>query len=430
MPNQYWMDAARPRLRPVTLAASLVVMLATFAPAASAAAQEADPPADTYDSVIPLTFPVDPGRVSYPDTFDAGRSGGRVHKATDIMGTKLLPIYAAFGGVVTKIQSVDDVYGYRLTIEGDDDRSYSYLHLNNDTPGTDDGAGTPSQAYAPGIELGDRVERGQHIAYMGDSGNAEGTSPHLHFSITDATITDPYGTQYRNPYPSLVAAEDGGDVPTEVAAAPPEGDPPPPLPPPVDISPVCPSSAGQTFSDVSTSNVHNRAVECLADLAITFGVDGTRYAPADQVTRLQMASFTARLLEAGDVDLPANPPDAFDDDTGTVHELAVNQLAALRVIRGDTGESGRTLYGTTPMKRDRMAAWMARAYELIAGSPLPTAEADYFRDDSALHHTDINRLAEAGIVQGTAAGAYSPRSSVRRDQMASYLARTLAAAKA
>jgi hypothetical protein len=198
----------------------------------------------------------------------------------------------------------------------------------------------------------------------------------------------------------------------------------------VDIGPVCPSSSEQTFSDVSTSNVHNRAVECLADLAVTYGVGGDRYAPADQVTRLQMASFTARLLEAGEVALPVDPPDAFDDDTGTVHEHAVNQLAALGVIRGDTGESGRTLYGTTAMKRDRMAAWMARSYALIAGSPLPATDTDYFRDDSALHHADINRLAEAGVVQGTAVGVYSPRNSVRRDQMASYLARTLAAAKA
>jgi hypothetical protein len=143
-----------------------------------------------------------------------------------------------------------------------------------------------------------------------------------------------------------------------------------------------------------------------------------------------MASFIARLLTAGGVMLPADPPDAFDDDAGTVHELAVNQLAALGVIRGDTGEIGRELQGRVAMKRDRMAAWMARAYALIAGAELPTTSTDYFRDDSALHHADINRLAEAGIVQGTGPGTYSPRSSVRRDQMASYLARTLAAATA
>ena len=274
------------------------------------------------------------------------------------------------------------------------------------------------------------MERGQHIAYLGDSGNAESTAPHLHFSITDPAITDPYGTHIRNPYPSLMAAEDAGDVPTAIASAPPAGDPPPPLPPPPDIATVCPSPPSEpTFSDVGSSNVHAAAVECLAGLEVTQGVDGDRYAPADQVTRLQMASFTTRLLTAGGVDLPSDPPDAFDDDTGTVHELAVNQLVALGLIRGDTGESGRTFYGTTTMKRDRMAAWMTRAYALIAGHELPSTTTDYFSDDGQYHEADINRLADAGVVQGTAPATYSPRNSVRRDQMASYLARTLAAAE-
>ncbi len=417
------MDLVRTASRLAVLAASPLVMLATLAPAAPAAAAT-----DDYQSVIDITFPVDPTKVTFSDTYDAPRTG-HVHQATDIMGAKLLPIYAAESGVVTKMPLTNDTYGYRLTILGDDGRSYSYLHLNNDSPGTDDGAGTSDQAYAAGVELNGRVERGQHIAYLGDSGNAESTAPHLHFSITDPAITDPYGTHVRNPYPSLVAAQDEGDVPTVAAAAPPEGDPPPPLPPPPDTASVCPPPpSSPTFSDVGSSNVHLAKIECLAAREITQGVgDGSRYAPGDEVTRLQMASFTARLLTAGGVALPADPPDAFDDDAGTVHEQAVNQLAALGVIRG-TGESGRTFYGTVTMKRDRMAAWMARAYALMAGAELPPTATDYFRDDDALHEADINRLAEAGIVQGTGSGVYSPRNSVRRDQMASYLARTLAAA--
>jgi len=418
------MNPARSRPWPAALAASLLAMLAVTASPLPASATEPD----TYMTVIDLTFPADPTKVRYSNDYDAPRTG-HVHKATDIMGPKLLPIYAAVGGVVTKLQATDDAYGYRLTIRDDLGRGYSYLHLNNDTPGTDDGRGTPDQAYAPGIELNGRVARGQHIAYMGDSGNAESTTPHLHFSITDPAITDSYGTHLRNPYPSLMAAEDQGDVPTAAAAAPPAGDPPPPLPSPPDIADVCPPAGTQpTFSDVLAGNVHSAAVECLAGLGVTQGIGDGRYAPADSVTRLQMASFTTRLLSAGGVTLPADPPDAFDDDAGTVHELAVNQLVALDVIRGDTGETGRTLYGTTVMKRDRMAAWMSRAYALIAGHALPAAEEDYFSDDGQYHEAEINRLAAAGVVQGTSTGVYSPRNAVRRDQMASYLARTLAAA--
>ena len=146
------MHLARPHLRAAVLAASpllALAMLAMLAPVAPAAAEEVD----SYMGVIDLTFPLDPAKVSYTDTYDAPRTG-HVHQATDIMGPKLLPIFAAAGGVVTKLASTDDTYGYRLTILDDLGRSYSYLHLNNDTPGTDDGQGTPAQAYAPGVVLG------------------------------------------------------------------------------------------------------------------------------------------------------------------------------------------------------------------------------------------------------------------------------------
>ncbi len=282
----------------------------------------------------------------------------------------------------------------------------------------------------PACELGSRVERGQHVAYMGDSGNAESTSPHLHFSITDPTITDPYGTH------SAIRTRHWSQRLTRGTCRRPRQRLRPPLrhPPSLKAAPslstACLADDGsQAFTDVGPANVHHAAVECLAGLGVTLGVGDGAYDPAGEVTRLQMASFTARLLEAGGVTLPESPPDAFDDDAGTVHELAVNQLAALDVLDG-TGEVGRDFSGRVAMKRDRMAAWMARAYALIAGEPLPTTTTDYFRDDAALHHADINRLAEAGIVQGTAPGTYSPRIGVRRDQMASYLARTLAAARA
>jgi hypothetical protein len=67
-----------------------------------------------------------------------------------------------------------------LVIEHPDGwRSY-YLHLDNDTPGTDDGlAGAP----APGIAVGVRVEAGDVLDYVGDSGNAEETPSHLHFEL-------------------------------------------------------------------------------------------------------------------------------------------------------------------------------------------------------------------------------------------------------
>lgn len=166
--------------------------------------------ASSYADVIDITFPTVQG-VTFGDDYHDGRSGGRVHKATDLLGEKLMELYATVGGTITALPETQPGHGWTLTLSGDDGRQYSYLHINNDTPGTDDGRGGTEWAYAPGLVEGSRVERGQWIAYMGDSGNAEGTSPHLHFEIVDPAVSDPYGTNRVNPYPSLVAAVERGD---------------------------------------------------------------------------------------------------------------------------------------------------------------------------------------------------------------------------
>ncbi len=414
-----------------------VALLAAVNPLGTslAAAEEPAPaptpsPAPAYDSVIDITFPTaPPPKTSVGDWYDAARSGGRAHKASDIMGPKLTPIYASRAGKVVRMDTGTSLSGNYVTIAGDDGRSYSYLHLNNDTPGTDDGAAPPQQVFAPGIEVGATVVRGQHIAWMGDSGNAETTGSHVHFSITDPAVKDPYGTNQRDPYPSLRAALTRGDLSTSTVHPLGTAPPPPATGPVPDLAPLCGGTlSAQSFTDVATGNVHAGPIGCLAAKDVALGFTDGRYGPGGTVTRLQMASFVARLLEAGGVPLPAPKTDHFDDDAGTTHERAVNQLVDLGIIRMDTGEVGRSFEGGIAMKRDRMAAWMARAYELIAGEPLATTATDFFRDDSQYHHADVNRLAAAGIVQGVRPGSYEPRTSVRRDQMASYLARTLAAA--
>jgi hypothetical protein len=73
--------------------------------------------------------------------------------------------------------------GNWLTIEDEDGWQYEYGHINNDSPGTDDGANPARWRFAEGLEIGSEVRRGEFVAYMGDSGNAEATPPHLHFEI-------------------------------------------------------------------------------------------------------------------------------------------------------------------------------------------------------------------------------------------------------
>ncbi len=146
-----------------------------------------------------IIFPVE-GVPNFSDDFGDGRSGGRTHEGNDLMAPKMTLIVAARGGRVTSAAMTEPSYGYMITIAGDDGYQYNYLHINNDTPGTDDGQGGPENAYAPGISQGVNVIQGQHIAWVGDSGNAEATGSHLHFEIRlpdDTPI---------NPYPYLNAA--------------------------------------------------------------------------------------------------------------------------------------------------------------------------------------------------------------------------------
>ena len=152
-----------------------------------------------------LTFPVD-GPHYFGDTFWAARSHG-FHEGQDIMADKMTPVVAAADGVIRLVNWTSDP-GMNpdrcctLVLRHDDGWESWYIHLDNDTTGTDDGQGWGIKAFVrPGV----RVTAGQHIAWVGDSGNAEETASHLHFELRD-----PSGT-IANPYKALVAAG-GNDV--------------------------------------------------------------------------------------------------------------------------------------------------------------------------------------------------------------------------
>lgn len=156
--------------------------------------------------VVDITFPVD-GTYTFQDDFGDPRGGGRSHAGVDIMAAKMTPVVAAVSGKIVFAPSPEPSYGYMLELRGDDGYDYFYIHLNNDTPGTDDGNGGTQYAYAPGIGKGVQVTRGQLLGWLGDSGNAEHTAPHLHFEIRHRD-----GTPI-NPYASLIAAEQSASQP-------------------------------------------------------------------------------------------------------------------------------------------------------------------------------------------------------------------------
>jgi Tol biopolymer transport system component len=191
------------------------------------------------------------------------------------------------------------------------------------------------------------------------------------------------------------------------------------------IEQACPSGRvpANPFRDVATGSTHERAISCLVWWQVANGRTATSYAPSAGVTRDAMAAFVARtILKAKPGSLPDNPADAFGDDNGSVHHKAINQLAAVGIVGGTGGGSYSPSAGVT---RGQMAKFLANAVKHVLGQPL-TVDRDLFSDDnSSLFQDDINRVAQAGLTGGRADGTYGPLGPVLRDQMGSFLARTL-----
>lgn len=107
-----------------------------------------------------------------------------VHEGNDIFAEPGTPVVAVLGGRVEQL-GWTFYSGWRVGIRGDDGRYWFYAHLNS---------------FAPGLEIGDRVESGQHIGAVGNTGygNKPGHDDefiyHLHLGIQEAngTWVDPY----------------------------------------------------------------------------------------------------------------------------------------------------------------------------------------------------------------------------------------------
>lgn len=124
-------------------------------------------------------FPV-AGRSSFSDDFGAPRSGGRTHKGTDIFAPTGTPVLAADdGNARSALEGLGGQAVYLNTPSG----HYYYAHL-------DSYEGTFPR----------KVRAGDVLGRVGTTGNAQGTSPHLHFEIHTAS------GETLNPFPELTAA--------------------------------------------------------------------------------------------------------------------------------------------------------------------------------------------------------------------------------
>lgn len=147
------------------------------AEAAARAAQRASGSVQVGYFICPIT----PGRTSFIDSWGFPRSGGRTHKGVDMFAARGEPIYAVQSG--TASAGSNSLGGITVHLRADTGFTYYYAHLD-------------SRAFSGTI----RVNQGDVVGYVGTTGNAMGTSPHLHFEIR------PGGGSAVNPYPTVRAA--------------------------------------------------------------------------------------------------------------------------------------------------------------------------------------------------------------------------------
>lgn len=142
-------------------------------------------------------YPPVPGGV-FESTWHAPRSGGRLHEGVDIFAKLGTPVYAIADGMAYATEGENQGTGISL-IEADGTR-YTYAHLSE------------REGSFPR-----KVTAGDLIGYVGDTGNAKGLPPHLHFEAR------PEGGEKVDPFEFLQFLKlslDGEEAPGQVGPVP------------------------------------------------------------------------------------------------------------------------------------------------------------------------------------------------------------------
>lgn len=120
-------------------------------------------------------FPV-AGLAWWADDWHACRDGcTRLHEGLDIFAEGGTPLVAAADGIVTQ-KGEGSLSGLHVEIEDEGGTQYFYAHLSG---------------WAQGLRLGQRVRMGQILGYVGNTGNAISTPPHVHFEYQPNGIPTP-----------------------------------------------------------------------------------------------------------------------------------------------------------------------------------------------------------------------------------------------
>ena len=159
-----------------------------------------------------IIFPV-VGKVQYTNDFGAPRSQGS-HQGNDLMAPRKALAVAAEAGKV-KFWTHSGSAGCMLYLYGKSGTTYLYIHLNNDLTNGNDNRGrcAAGTSYAPGLKDGQKVQAGQLVGFVGDSGDANGVAPHLHFELHpgDGAAVSPF-TSLNRAYRLLFAAPRKGQT--------------------------------------------------------------------------------------------------------------------------------------------------------------------------------------------------------------------------
>jgi len=118
------------------------------------------------DSTLAMPF-TEVSKKQIANTWHAPRGTDRVHEGQDIFAPQGTPILSATRGLVYNIGE-NNLGGKTVSIMGAGGRVYYYAHLDS---------------YAPSLKEGDFVTTRTVLGYVGTTGNAQGTPPHLHFGV-------------------------------------------------------------------------------------------------------------------------------------------------------------------------------------------------------------------------------------------------------
>lgn len=125
------------------------------------------------------------------DTFGAPRGRDRTHAGIDIFATRGTPVVSATRGLVLSVRE-GGLGGRQVWVLGPALERHYYAHLD---------------AWAPGLVEGAVVRPGDVLGVVGDTGNARGTPPHLHYGVYGADgAVDPLPRLRAWAHPSPAAA--------------------------------------------------------------------------------------------------------------------------------------------------------------------------------------------------------------------------------